>query len=355
MKKCIMMAAALGITALSLYGQTDVTSYIPETAPEGVTYYLPLTVLKVNVKYSVEVYTPGECCRYAERYLRLSGLSDKPETRYTITGITIQPSGVPDILNAYTIRLNSSSTAPNVQLTKDGIISAINTLKAVSPPRTETLNALAMPVNPRDFMTEEMLMASSTAKTAELAAQEIFSIRESRNAITRGEADYIPKDGESMKLILDKLDMQEAALMQLFKGTTTTDIRTATINVTPNRSERQLMVFRFSSKLGVVGTDNLAGAPVYMDIDDLHIFAALDGNNKNKSFKSSDKGVRYRVPGRAGVRIYDERGHTYCDEELSIAQFGHVETLSTSLFTKKANYRVLFDTDTGAIITIDND
>ncbi|MBO4499928.1 MAG: DUF4831 family protein [Bacteroidaceae bacterium] len=355
MKKYILMIFAFGITILDLNAQTDVSTYNAEKPSEGITYFLPLTMLKVNVTYEEEIYTPGECCRYAERYLRLSGLSDKPETRYSITGITVQTSGVPDVLNAYTIRLNSNSTAPNVQLTKDGIISAINTVKAVSPHRTEILTTNSMIINPRDFMTEEMLMASSTAKTAELAAQEIFIIRESRNAITRGEADFIPSDGESIKYILEKLDRQEEAMMQLFKGTTTKKIHTVTINVTPTRSERQLMIFRMSSKLGVLSTDNLAGAPVYMDLEDMHIFTGTTVSDNNKTFKGNDKGIRYRIPGRAGVRIFDDRGNTYYDEELNIAQFGRVETLSTSLFTKKANYRILFDTDTGAITTIDND
>ena len=36
--------------------------------------------------------------------------------------------------------------------------------------------------NPREFLTEEILMASSTAKMAELVAKEIYNIRESKNA-----------------------------------------------------------------------------------------------------------------------------------------------------------------------------
>ena len=35
-------------------------------------------------------------------------------------------------------------------------------------------------INPRDFLTEEILMAGSTAKMAELVAKEIYNIRESK-------------------------------------------------------------------------------------------------------------------------------------------------------------------------------
>ena len=39
-------------------------------------------------------------------------------------------------------------------------------------------------INPRDFLTEEILMAGSTAKMAELVAKEIYNIRESKNALS---------------------------------------------------------------------------------------------------------------------------------------------------------------------------
>ena len=69
-------------------------------------------------------------------------------------------------------------------------------------------------------MTEEILIAGSTAKMAELVAKEIYNIRESKNSLTRGQADYMPKDGAALKLMLDNLDEQEQAMMQMFAGTT---------------------------------------------------------------------------------------------------------------------------------------
>lgn len=47
-------------------------------------------------------------------------------------------------------------------------------------------------------MTEEILIAGSTAKMAELVAKEIYNIRESKNSLTRGQADYMPKDGAAL-------------------------------------------------------------------------------------------------------------------------------------------------------------
>lgn len=69
-------------------------------------------------------------------------------------------------------------------------------------------------INPRDFLTEEILMAGSTAKMAELVAKEIYNIRESKNALVRGQADNMPKDGEQLKIMLANLEEQEAAMTE---------------------------------------------------------------------------------------------------------------------------------------------
>ncbi len=55
-----------------------------------------------------------------------------------------------------------------------------------------------------DFMNADILSAGSKAKMAELIAQDIYDIRESRNQLSRGEADFMPKDGEQLKIICER-------------------------------------------------------------------------------------------------------------------------------------------------------
>lgn len=47
-------------------------------------------------------------------------------------------------------------------------------------------------------------MAGSTARQAEVAAKQIYRIRESRLNILTGEADNLPPDGEAMKLVIQQ-------------------------------------------------------------------------------------------------------------------------------------------------------
>ena len=58
---------------------------------------------------------------------------------------------------------------------------------------------------------------------AEVAAKQLYRIRESRLNLVTGEVDELPADGESFKLIIQQLDEQEAALMELLMGTPKTE------------------------------------------------------------------------------------------------------------------------------------
>jgi hypothetical protein len=69
-----------------------------------------------------------------------------------------------------------------MELTNDGIIKSINYPRSENS-QSGTIESAAETtpsVNAQSFYTEEMLMANSTLKRAELVAKEIFNIRESK-------------------------------------------------------------------------------------------------------------------------------------------------------------------------------
>ena len=243
-------------------------------------------------------------------------------------------------------------------MTNDGIIAAVNEhKKEQTTPKPQTPVAKeTKKINPQEYMTEEILMAGSTAKMAELTAKEIYNIRESRNSITRAQSDYIPTDGESLKYMLESLTAQETALLTLFNGTSETQEVTFTINVTPDAAVNKQILFRFSSKLGVLPTDNLAGEPVWIDITDRKMTDSYSVNlNKTKKTQTSKKDASflyYRLPGRASVRIYNNRT-SFLEQDIQIAQFGNIEVLSTTIMGKMADAKITFDTTTGAVLTIE--
>lgn len=347
MKKVLL--TLLVMTALPVVAQTEVNMFNPGFG-EGVTYTLPQTILNITVEAECITRTPGEFSRFADRFLRINDAISQEEKYWELTGVKLTTSGAPDPDKMYTIKLNNSS-ASNIVLNEDGIIESIN-CKIEKQEESQTTEQHAERIDAKQYMTEEILQATSTAKMAELTAKEIYAIRESKMAITRGTADNMPKDGLSMQLVLNELNTQEMALTQLFTGYVDTVKYTCNIKLTPavqNNTEKNIL-FRFSRKLGILEKDNLAGKPIYYDFTSKNvIIPATDGKKIVKK-----EGICYNVPGRAQVRIYTP-SETFFDKEVPIAQLGNVEILSKSLFNKNADTQVVFDTATGGIIRIDKE
>ena len=346
--KPILVAAALCLGGVQAAAQTEVTRYIPGSTPEGVTYYLPQTALKITVIASRVTVKPGDFKDYAQRYLRLGNVTQAEKTTWKIDKVYITPYGVPDTSKAYSIPLRKKTIAPLVGLTKDGIITSIN-IEGVEDemPKVPEINTLEQSaLKPRDYMTEEILYAGSQSKMAELTANEIYDIRESRSALSKGEADNMPKDGEQLKLMINQLNTQEEALLQLFKGTQESETKTYTLHFLPKGEATKQILFRFSEELGLVDKTNLAGAPVYIDIKDKKTVPEEVVNPKLK--KAELEAVRYNVPSQVDVKIYD-RERTLVNVITPMGQFGKTEILSSELFNKRISTQVTFYSTTGAL------
>lgn len=348
MKKKIWMLSALLLSTAAL-AQTEVTTGVMRGKDYGVTYMLPQTEIEIVLQTTRHTYVPGDYCKYAERYLRLNNVSAETEEYWTLDKIETRAAGVPDKENVYFVKMKDKTVAPLMELTEDGIVRSINMplSKQQEMPQAQ-VQTTEKEVDPRSFLTEEILMTSSNAKMAELVAKEIYSIRESKNALLRGEADNMPKDGAQLKLMLDNLSLQERALTEMFSGKVKEEPKTFTIRLTPEEMSDQV-AFRFSKKLGLVAIDDLAGEPYYISITDLKTpgIPAEDGKKKVE-------GIAYNLPGKAQVTLTHNNKKLF-DEQLPITQFGTIEYLAPILFNKNSTIKVLFDTATGGIIKVDRE
>ena len=340
------------LLATTVSAQTEVSQYQNGEA-NGVTYYLPNTVLDITLEAMEITRTPGEFGAYAGNYLHITDAINRAEKYWEITSVKIEQQGIPNPEKMYTIKLANGSTASNVQLSKDGILQAINTIVTEEKPVTKKISTKQLP-DPKSYLTEEILQATSTAKMAELTSKEIYAIRESKLAITRGQAENMPKDGLSMQLVLAELNMQEQSLKSLFTGTCDTVRYTCNIKLTPTMESdtTKAVLFRFSRKLGILKNNDLAGAPIYYDFKNLfNIPQPADDGKKKKAPKK--EGVFVNIPGKATVKIYSPT-EVYFEDDLPFAQLGTTESLSKDLFNKNVTTKVILDKATGGVIKIEN-
>lgn len=349
MKKKMIWVAGI-LIATSAYAQTDVSTGIMRGKDYGVTYLLPKTEIEIVVQATKHTYMPGEFCKYADRYLRMNNVSADPNIYWTIDKVQTHVAGVPDKDNVYFVKLKDKTVAPLMELTEDGIVRSINIpLSNRTIPATKITAAAQEIIDPRKFLTEEILMASSRAKMAELVAKEIYNIRESKNALLRGESDNMPKDGAQLKLMLDNLTLQERAMTEMFAGKVTDEEKIYTIRIVPKEMKNEV-AFRFSKKLGIVANNDLAGEPIYITVTDLKSIKIPEVDPKKKV----DEGVAYNVPGRAHVTLSYNNKELY-NSEIPVTQFGVVEYLAPVLFNKNSTIKVLFDPETGALLKVDRE
>ena len=348
------IVAAMAFVAALLIAATA-KAQTEELPQEGYSYFLPKTSLRLSVLVEKTTVTPGELCIYAERYLKKNDAPQTKSERYRILSISVGTEAVRDTARFFVLKADAKHSINHAEIDRSGILTAINAEgRAVKEFVPFTKWQAPAKQDPRKFLNQEILAAGSKAKMAELTAHEIYDIRDSRNEVTRGQADFMPKDGEQLRLMLQLMDTQEQALMQMFCGTTTCDTMQTVIRYVPNAEVSDHILFRFSEKLGMLDADDLAGSPYYIDIEDLKEqmpepdlpFAALKPSK-------DDIGLRVVLPGKARVTIRSLSNSLLATPyEFFAAQFGTLINLSGELFNKKMRTELTLNPTTGAVETI---
>lgn len=358
MRKVLFLFSLSLLLSSTSVAQTEVGPFRPGVTLDGVNYFLPKTQLRITFVADKASTIPGEFAPFADRYLRQPNVPTAQSVEWSIKEVLLDAVGVPDSTKAFNIKLKAKTSAPLVNLTDDGLLLSVNT-EAEPEPKTPLPKAVPAPkpVNGRDFMTHEILAAGSTAKMAQLTAEEIYDLKDSRNALIRGEADNTPKDGAQLKLMLDNLDAQIFALESLFKGQTLTGTEVQTLvfepSADPSKLGQRQLLCRFSRRLGLVDADDLSGEPVWMTIKPMgNLPVAADDAEVAKKKAKMEQGLWVNQPARVMI-IAEMAGKTILTTEASICQLGTTEVLSDALFNKKLDTRVTFYQHTGSVKNIE--
>lgn len=349
MKNIILLVSLL--LSVSAMAQTKVVKANAVKANDyGVTYSLPKTQLVVDAEVTKVTCKAGPYYRYAEKYLGVKKFITEDKVYYELGKVKLLNRGIPDKDNTYIVSFKPGTVAPYAYLTEEGLLCSIN---AEYTPETEaedenTNKRKRAVATDASVFTEELLMAGSTAKQAEVAAKQIYRIRESRMNILTGDADNLPPDGQAMQLVIEELEAQEEALTNLFTGVITRETEQYEVTIIPNDDLEKEVIFRFSEHLGIVDADDLGGEPVYMNLTATERAPQLDPKEAEKKEKSL-KGIVYNVPGKARIELFTARKSLY-KGEAQITQFGTREALAPVMFEdKKAPVKVYFYPETGAI------
>ncbi|MDE6321925.1 MAG: DUF4831 family protein [Muribaculaceae bacterium] len=316
-------------------------------------YTLPNTVLDITFETEYTEKQPGELALYARKYLNIDDVILQPSSSVVIKSVTVVPRGVANTDKRYAVKFGAGNL-PYMIIGEQNQPISVNTQKGAAvqqptlpKPRAAQPTPLEVPAA-QQAISPDMARSTSTAKRAELAAESIFSIRESRNDILTGNSDQKITDGKALSLILDNLSAQEAALTAMFVGTTKTFTRVNTVTFVPTEPEEEVVLARLSPIEGLLDADDLSGAPIYLKIN-VTDPGKMPVDDKGKELPFPKNGFAYAIPSTANVSIeYD--GRTIWNGEEEIAQFGIVYGLNPGSFSdKKAPVYVVLDPATGGI------
>lgn len=353
MKRLPIFTLALSMAAAAT-AQTEVAVFTPGLTADGICYFLPETRLHLTVEAQREVRTPGEYAPYASHFLRQDNVPQQKEENWQLTTVSVVPYGVADPSRAFSIKLKAKTSAPLVTLAPDGCLLAVNAEAPQPQPLTQASSEQlpATMVDADKCKTPEMLAATSRRKAAELAAAEICDIRENRSLLMKGQADFMPKDGEQLKQMLAGLTRQEEGLTQLFCGWTAASRHTFTFGIRPANFEGARQVaFRFSPQLGVLPAEAADGEPYYFTFANQHTLPAEDPSQKGSRKEQED--LRYCVSSNVLVTLTDSHDNIVWQQTLPFAQVGRIEHLGGELFNKKQTTHVWLNPTTGGLQKLD--
>lgn len=352
LKKTFCILLALLPSSQVMWSQADVTRYsATEYAAQGIVYYLPKSWVQVSLTIEKTVYTPGELAEYAPILLGKE-FKTQQEISYRIKETQIESLGVPDEGQQYIVSFKAPNPFSYVALTKEGVISGINTDGIPSTvKKKETLESEPMPERKSIALPREYALATSKAKRAEIVAGKLFEMREDLLELISGKAESAPRDGAAYEMAVSELKSQIAGLEELFEGTFTTETSYRHFSIAPEGAINNRTLVRFSSREGLLSPNATKGEAVTFNLSPTRNLQEISADELDKRERKL-KGIIYNVPGSATATVSVGKKQI-AKENLPITQFGYRVSLDSQITKpKEGNVCVLFDVNTGAILSI---
>lgn len=355
---------AIALCGLPMNGQQTKMLTADKHNEYGLVYTLPNTMLEIEVTATRTVNKAGKYYQYAKKYLGTDQVIKSDSENWLITDVKVNRYGVPDEEEQYLMQLKPGALT-SICVDNSGMLLAINkeitlpgnNIMTRSDGEVENARGARRNGNGKEektdmqeylkYVDEDFLASQSSAKQAQMLAESLMEIRESKVALTRGTAETMPTDGRQLELMLASLAHQEASITAAFCGTTETEKVTRTYNFMPTEDGKTIL-FRMSDFCGFVGPDDLSGEPVYIAVK-VGREPELPVDAKGESKKLPKDAVIYSIPGSATISL-SYLGKNLYGKELEFSQFGIKFGLAPSLFSdKKAPSFAVFDPATGAL------
>ncbi len=338
-------------------GLTGMQAQVVQEQELALVYYMPQTLMEIDITYTVETEEAGPYCRYAEKYLGTEDVISVNSQKAEIVGVNVRSRSKADLSRPVKVSANGGTNMQLLSIAENGVLYGYNlpmttTMRPTAgetPTSPVAARATQQPVSLP--LTEEQLRAQTPALRAEAIAKQIYRIREAKMYLLSGEIENAPGDGKGLEVALKELSKQEKQLVQLFTGKRSKKTVVKTVQYVPTKSEEKPLLY-FSPENGVTAEEDASALPVMLNfIARKQVFAPAVQTKKNAKNAPAASAICYNLPG-AGLYTISYDGAMLQEGALPVAQFGIAVPLAQSLFGGGKLPKIYFDTETGNVKAI---
>ena len=359
-KLCLIIALFASLTLDAQYVTTSAKN--AQSQNEGIFYYLPRNVIKLELTVEETGYYIGPYAEFASEMLGTTDYIKENKTEVNIKNIDIQLGSEIDPNMAFFVEFDEKSKEPlpNFNIDQDGIIMAVGYENIPAEPSLcrNTFDYKDMeyrestPVSfieildiqeDEDEDEEDEEEGGNVKKApkrmtkedkAKVALENIDKIRTAQFDLVSGVQEV--NFGSTMTIMVDNMKAIENEYISLFKGKVVKNTYKVCFYVTPEKNQANNAVWVGKLDNGETikiqfDTKNTAASINALDND------VLNANQTNKLF--------YRMPSLTTAKV-TLGSETIASRVLTISQFGELRLVSTK------NNKILFNPNTGQVITV---
>ncbi len=360
-KKTILLFLLFLNFLVALNGQriksyVSVNKLLPEQeAPvNSVVYYLPRTIVKVEVSVEQRVYRAGMFSAYSENLLNISPIVRTDSVCWNIVDIKISTIGEADKQKKYSIVASGDASAQFISLSEDGRLLGFNLPNCVEEkiaPDYEVKNDLVVDdvtFSAVPFL-EKQLKTTSLPAMALSSAEMIYKLRKRQLKLIGFEYEHHPTDKDLMGYTLTELKRQEQLYEELFIGKSKSQIVVKTFLIDSDRLNNNIeALFNFSNTSGFVETENDNSSKYLFRTTRFDKISIAKSNEDKKSM--SNTGVVYNLAESINFHLIKDSTELFV-KKIQIASKESTADISPKILIQR-DVTIELDEKTGALKSI---
>ncbi len=363
MKKIILILSLVASLGAEAQYVTTFAKNVQDNQEDGIFYYLPRTVIRLEFTVEETDYYIGPYAEFASKLLEINDIVRETKSEFKIMDVDIQWTNEADPNAVYFIASDEKNKdpLPNVILDVDGVIMAVglDSIPAKSRIERQTCKNNGVDVCERlvptfveildndvelDDDDDGNTLKIKSENRAKAAVEKIYNIRTAYFDLVAGtnEVAY----GEAISYMADGLKNLENEYLSLFKGKIVKSTYKKVYYFTPDKSHQNssASITKMSANEGIIDM-NSKGDLVKIQFESRNsmnnVKQLADDTKKNAQIGK----IFYRLPAETNVKVMTGN-KILAEKVLTINQFGDVRIVSV-----KGN-KILFNPNTGQIISI---